>query len=338
MSNPNRAILLTAPGPAAIAVVRIVGPLVDTFLAAHFSRPSREGRCVHGELHDGDRVLDDPIVVLLLPGRGADINLHGGPWVVQSLLDLAASFGFDVAETDENALDGTSQLEREMLASLPLATTELALRTLLAQPDAWRGATRRDVPAIVQDRALWWLLHPPRVAIVGSPNVGKSTLANQLFARERSITADLPGTTRDWVGELANLDGLVVMLVDTPGVRETSDEVERAAIECASEQVRAADLVVVVLDPTQPEDGQRGFIEVHPSALIVANKVDRPSVWSAQDRATVSTVAMMGSGVDDLRRAIRERFGCEAIELSGPRWWTVRQREALTRGELPFTA
>src|SRR6185503_2714425 len=97
----------------------------------------------------------------------------------------------------------------------------------------------------------WWMLHPPRVAIVGEANVGKSTLANQLFAQERSITADLPGTTRDWVGEVANVDGLPVTLVDTPGVRETADEVEREAIARSGEQVAAADLILLVLDATR---------------------------------------------------------------------------------------
>ena len=119
----------------------------------------------------------------------------------------------------------TSELEREMLAHLPLARTELGVRVLLAQTGRLGGLRRgaaagsgRDAGReLLADRSLWWLLHPPRVAIVGAANAGKSTLANQLFAQERSITADLPGTTRDWVGEVADIDGLPVMLVDTPG-------------------------------------------------------------------------------------------------------------------------
>ena len=104
-------------------------------------------------------------------------------------------------------------LEQEVLMSLPLARTELTLRMLLAQPAAWdrliaRPPAKAETENILADRALHWLLHPPRVAIVGAANVGKSTLANQLFGQQRSITVDLPGTTRDWVGETANLDGL----------------------------------------------------------------------------------------------------------------------------------
>ena len=100
-SNPNRAYLLTPPGPAAIAVVRLVGPAVPTFLKAHFSKQPVEQRCVHGDLIDEGQVLDDPVIVLLPGGQSADVNLHGGPWVVQSVLDLARREGFDVIPNSE---------------------------------------------------------------------------------------------------------------------------------------------------------------------------------------------------------------------------------------------
>src|SRR5205814_9358437 len=138
-----------------------------------------------------------------------------------------------------------------------------ALRTLLAQPRAWKGVIddqnlgRHELERIASDKTLHYLLHPPRVAIVGAPNVGKSTLANQLFAQERSITANLPGTTRDWIGELANLDGLIVQLIDTPGVRATDDEIERRAIAASAVQVESADLVVLMLDVSRPADREQ---------------------------------------------------------------------------------
>jgi hypothetical protein len=208
--------VLTPKGVGAIAVIRLKGSRVDLFLEEHVSKQVIEGRCVHGEIRDGEMVLDDGVMV-----RGADfvdLNVHGGVWVAKSVLDLAQRAGFEVVEDALEMMDGGTILEQEVMAALPLAGTELAIKVLLAQPEAWKTST----PDLA-DRSLWWLLHPPRVAIVGVANVGKSTLANQLFAQARSITADFPGTTRDWVGEMANLDGLMVMLVDTPGLRETSD-------------------------------------------------------------------------------------------------------------------
>jgi tRNA modification GTPase len=336
----NRAILLTPPGGAAIAVVRVVGDGVARFLADHFDKPVATGRCVHGTLRDGERVLDDPVVVLAQNGRAVDLNLHGGPWVVRSVLELTRRRGFDVDPAPQvplstESVDADGDIEREVLRYLPLAPTELALRVLLAQESAWKAFDQGSIDpgeraAILNDHSLHWLLHPPRVAIIGIPNVGKSTLANRLFARERSITADLPGTTRDWVGEVANLDGLAVMLVDTPGMRETTDPIEREAIERSREVVAAADLVVLVLDPTQPRDpGQAALERADPGALRVLNKSDREGGWEV-DQPVIRTVATTGKGIDALRTAIREHFlGPAPFDVSRPRCWTERQRSHL---------
>src|ERR1700689_4305401 len=108
MSNPNtpaiaanRAVLLTAPGSAAIAVVRLLGPGVQTFLRQHFSRQIQLAQCFHGELSDGARIIDDPVVVLISP-EAADVNLHGGPWVVKSMLELARAGGFEIVKVQED--------------------------------------------------------------------------------------------------------------------------------------------------------------------------------------------------------------------------------------------
>jgi small GTP-binding protein len=309
-STVNRAILLTPPGAAAIAVVRLTGDKTTDFLQGHFSRPIAPGRAVHGKLTEGTVVIDDPLVVLLEDGCSADISLHGGPWVVRQALELAKRAGFEIVQSPGfpltgDAVDGDDEYEREMLALLPLAKTELALRCLLAQPTArrrWRP--RRG------DRSLWWLLHPPGVAIVGAPNVGKSTLANQLFARERSITADQPGTTRDWVGEIADLDGLAVFLMDTPGRRESSDAIEQAAIAASDEPIRRADLIVLVVDAMQSITEQRQWIERYPGSLVVRNKCDRTATAQPIDAARphIYTVATASQGIDALRQAIRRHF------------------------------
>jgi tRNA modification GTPase len=372
----NRAYLLTPSGPGAIAVIRLLGPLLPAFLEAHFSKSVSEGRCVHGELRDGADVLDDPVVVLLDSGRAADISVHGGPWVVRSVLALAEKEGFEVndptsasSSTDPQPLpldvvDGATLLEREVNAHLPLARTELAVRVLLHQPAAWAEVIRRATPgpaeeahlarwmqkaeaikgdlhAILEDKSLHWLLHPPRVAIIGAPNVGKSTLANRLFARERVITADMPGTTRDWVGEVANLDGLAVLLVDTPGMRATTDAIEAEAIAKSGEQIKGADLVVLVTDATRPLAGEQAeVLEAWSDALRVVNKTDTTiPAWDAGLVGGVRTVGTSGEGVDELRRAIRSRFGIVAgMDEKWPRWWTPRQKqvleEALGRVEL----
>jgi tRNA modification GTPase len=332
-ASRDTATLLTAPGAAAIAVVRIAGPGVATFLSKYFSKPTPPLRCVHGELRDErGEVLDDPVVVVAEDGAFADINLHGGPWVVASTMSFLERGGCAITEQDDH--DAAEVIEREMLAALPHAKTEAGVRMLLAQPAAWREllATpppRETIEKILADRTLERLIHPARVAIVGPPNVGKSTLANQLFAQERSITADVPGTTRDWVGEIANLDGVPVMLVDTPGVRETADDIERRAIEASREVVRGADVIVYVIDALEPH------VPATTTGIIrVLNKVDRGPVppGLAYDLATVATT---GQGIDTLRRLIRTRLGVSDLTPTKPRVWTDRQRTLLSSMGVP---
>jgi len=339
----NRALLLTPPGGAAIAVVRICGPGVEAFLATHFSKTARPNRAVHGDLFDGVHVLDDPVIVVSAGGGVADINLHGGPWVVRSVMELARRNGFSIVsggQTDDgemhslpaDSVDADSDLEREILTHLPLARTELGVRALLAQTDARAtlGGSRAEIERMRNDRSLWWLLHPPRVAIVGLPNVGKSTLANQLFAQERSITADLPGTTRDWVGEVADIDGLPVMLVDTPGLRQADDPIEAVAIARAGDQIAAADLVIVVLDASEADlAGQLNLLGQYPGAISVLNKCDRAAPAGGEWPGAIRTVATSDEGIDDLRSAITTRFGCHDLDISRPRCWTARQFENL---------
>jgi len=304
----NHVIVLTPPGSAAIAVIRITGEKTAQFLRSHFSHPVTPQKQVHGTLSDGDRVIDDPVVVLHAGGGTADLCVHGGPWVVRQVLELARADGFQSAQDLSAAVaqDGRDDIERNVLANLPLARTELAIRWLLA----WARQRRRGGAPMESDRSLWWLLHPPRVAIVGAPNVGKSTLANQLFGQERSIVADVPGTTRDWVGEVADIDGLAVFLVDTPGLRRTDDQIERAAIAGSGPVVRSADDVVLVVDGSAKLSEQRKWAEEFPHALVVRNKCDLAKTAEPIDAATphVHTIASKGYGIDAVRQAIRRRF------------------------------
>jgi tRNA modification GTPase len=332
-NNPaNVAILLTPPGAAAIAVIRLRGPDTSSFLEQCFSKPAKPGKTVHGQLRDGETVLDDPVVLLGETGEFADISLHGGAWIIRSTLDLAAKHGFTVIESTlplpVTALDDTDSIfDQEVQAHLPLTRTELGLRTLLAQPEIWREALRGKIDAaeILADHSLWWLLNPPQVAIIGEPNVGKSTLANQLFGQKRSITADVPGTTRDWVGDMANIDGLPIHLIDTPGQRETPDAIERAAIAASGEKISQSDLTILVLDATRKPEN------IGKAGLIVINKIDQSPGWDFSKVDAIRISAKTGQGIDILSRTICEFFDIGRRGADWPRWWTDRQKEHLRR-------
>jgi small GTP-binding protein len=320
-------------GGSAIAVIRLNGALVVPFLGRFFSKSAVANRCVHGELRDGDIVIDDPIVVMGADGLWADVSLHGGAWVVESALALAEREGFQIIPggafpvPDAVLSDANSMFEREVLAYLPLARTDRAVRMLLDQPSAWGRGIEGGIDArkVLEDQTLWRLLNPARIAIVGEPNVGKSTLANQLFGREISITADLPGTTRDWVGEFAAIDGAAVLLIDTPGRRDTEDGIERAAIASSSEQIAGSDLILRILDATAQPASEDG----HSRELVVINKTDQPARWDFGSLEAVEISAKTGEGIDKLRCEIHRRLGITGLSESRPRWWTDRQKAIL---------
>jgi tRNA modification GTPase len=147
------------------------------------------------------------------------------------------------------------------------------------------------------------------LAIVGRPNAGKSSLFNRLVERDRAIVTATPGTTRDTVSERIAIEGIPLELVDTAGLRETHEEIERIGIERSREALADAGLVLVVLDATQPlNDDERAVlkdVQGRP-ALIAVNKSDLPSEceFTADGIPAVRTSALTGEGIAELRREI----------------------------------
>jgi len=126
------------------------------------------------------------------------------------------------------------------------------------------------------------------VALVGKPNVGKSSLMNALLMRDRSIVTSTPGTTRDAIEECLHIDGVPMRLVDTAGWREAADEAERAGVERARAAARGAELSLLVVDSSAPPDREDAAIAaaLDPRAtVVVANKVDLGRVAEAAELA-----------------------------------------------------
>jgi tRNA modification GTPase len=327
--------VLTASGVAAIAVVRLCGDGVRAFLEKHFTGKvcarAGAGLPVHGRLMDGEREVDDPLVTWDEARGIADVGVHGGTWVVHEVLELARREGFEIVEAGtplpELAVDAEDVLEREILQYLPLARTKEAIQTLLNQKKAWaelQSTLENRKSEMLEDRSLHWLLHPPRIAIIGVPNAGKSTLANRLFGQQRSIVADLPGTTRDYVEDFANLGGLPVVLVDTPGLRVAADHIESAAIEVSRERIASADLRLLLLDPSQKRGLQEELAGWYPDAIRVSGKADMGVRWEG-----LRVSATTGEGIAELELAIRRSFHCQILPHHRPCVWTERQRRIL---------
>jgi tRNA modification GTPase len=144
------------------------------------------------------------------------------------------------------------------------------------------------------------------LAIVGRPNVGKSSLFNRLLEQDRAIVTDIPGTTRDLVSESASIGGIPVKLYDTAGIRETAEPVETLGIERSYQAMADADLTLVVLDLSQPFDPQDGALieraQQQGRHLVVGNKCDLS--WGYQMDGGLAVSALTGEGIPELRHAI----------------------------------
>jgi tRNA modification GTPase len=177
-----------------------------------------------------------------------------------------------------------------------------------------------------------------RVAIIGRPNVGKSSLLNALLGAERAIVTAAPGTTRDVVEDCVDFDGVPVVLLDTAGLRDAADEAERIGIDRAQRVAAGADVVLVVLDTAHPLASQRALLE-REAPIAVLNKIDLPCVWSDAEMAdvtraheTVRISATVPLGLETLRRAVTERAGAQWTD-NLPTLTSARQHDALVQVE-----
>jgi tRNA modification GTPase len=155
------------------------------------------------------------------------------------------------------------------------------------------------------------------LAIVGRPNVGKSSLFNRLVERERAIVTATPGTTRDLVSETVAIGGIPVKLIDTAGIRKALDEAESLGIRKSMEALADADLVLVVLDVSQGETAEDAELLRHAETrpvIVVGNKCDLGSnvQWVVDGGQKVRTSAFTGAGIPELREAILRHIGGEA--------------------------
>ena len=154
------------------------------------------------------------------------------------------------------------------------------------------------------------LTRPWSVVLTGRPNVGKSSLINRLLGYERAIVFDQPGTTRDVVTGETAFDGWPVLLADTAGLRDATEELEAAGIALARQRLATADLRVVLIDlgePPTPDDER--LLAEWPDAIVVAHKCDRPDRWLGQLVANALRVSSStGEGIDELQRRLVERL------------------------------
>jgi tRNA modification GTPase len=179
-----------------------------------------------------------------------------------------------------------------------------------------------------------------RAAIIGAPNVGKSSLLNLLLGKDRAIVSPIPGTTRDTIEETANVRGLPIVFIDTAGLRDADDTIEREGVRRSQETIDRAELVLHVLDRSQSltaADEQRLHSLASKKRIVVLNKSDLPDrlvVPKIEKTPSVTLSCVTGEGLETLKDAIRAlvwngEAGSEMLEVM----INSRHQDALRRAQ-----
>lgn len=161
--------------------------------------------------------------------------------------------------------------------------------------------------------------------ILGKPNVGKSSLLNAILRENRAIVTDIPGTTRDIIEEFINIDGIPLKIIDTAGIRETDDIVEKIGVDRAKESLENADLLIAVFDASRDltkEDMDIIELSNSKKSIIILNKTDLPSKFTKDsieklvgDREVITASIAKGIGIDVLEKNIKDMFYSGKIDI-----------------------
>jgi tRNA modification GTPase len=221
--------------------------------------------------------------------KAALLQLQGG---IKREIDSVESMLLDALSGIDAAIDYPDEAEADTAEALPASLLEAAKRVKTLLLDGVRGRVLRD---------------GLRVAIVGRPNVGKSSLMNALLGSSRAIVTAQAGTTRDVIDERTSMRGVPVRLIDTAGIRTALDEAERIGVDRARGELETADVVCVVLDASckLAEEDELLLDETKDrTRIILLNKCDLPQTIENRFDGAISISAKTGAGLGELREAI----------------------------------
>ena len=363
MEVSPRACILTPPGRGAVATIRVVDGdwLIDTAEPPIFSaangrklRDQALQRIVFGRW--GVAVTED-VVVCRIRAQLLEIHCHGGDSATHRIVADLERMGCQLELWPEHATRQAGMLEAELQDALQRAPTlrtasillrqtdgrlEREIRKLLSDIESLSPRVLESEPARVSERIQRILSHrvfgrhliqPWQVVFAGRPNVGKSSLINSLLGFTRSIVFDEPGTTRDAVSSESAFDGWPVRLIDTAGLRTTTDDLERAGMQKTHQALAMAGCRVVVLDASrEPTAQDLDLLAAWPDALVVAHKADLPGAWGEDlPPAALSVSSLKATGIDNLERAIVAHLVPEVPDMHAVLTVTDRQVTCLER-------
>ena len=314
------------------------GDLIDEAMLVFMKGPNSYTRedVVEIQCHGGTLVVSRILSLVISEGaRLADPGEFTKRAFLNGRIDLVqAEAVMDVISSRTDASLALAQHQREGLLSKRISVVKDGILYALAYVEALIDFPEEDVdvavetdvlgrvaPALAELTALIEGFDEGRVlrdgvsvVIAGKPNVGKSSLLNTLLKEKRAIVTSVPGTTRDVIEEVVNINGLPVKLLDTAGIRDSEDQVEQEGVRLSLDRIPKADLVLFVVDGSHPfgvEDAAILQAIGTKSCIVVRNKADLPAcalLPATCDAPAVAISTLTGSGVPELRDAISNAF------------------------------
>lgn len=353
---PAAVCVLTGRSMAAIASVAVAGPGAEAIVGRIFSRAvPASGRSAYGILRDGENVIDSVVVGCEGAGRYV-IHCHGNPLLAERVMRLCERLGAVSQRAEEYLLaqlkeDTESLIEAEARLEMTRAATLDGVKLLNGQISGGLAAWARrwiDCKSInlkelqnecrdilEQGLLAGRILGGVRVALVGPPNSGKSTLLNWLAGDTAALVSDAAGTTRDWVSTTCRIGPLRVEIIDTAGLDcrlAQAGAIEQAAQQAALDTAEGCDLILNVRDCTRPPSDAPALAPGS-AVLHVFSKsdllADPQRFCPACDRPYVLVSAAADLGLQPLCDAILAALHVDSICPEQPVCFTPRQREHL---------
>jgi len=272
MNVQDTIVALASPaGAGAIAVIRISGEKAIAICASVFKSVSgknlteQKTHTIHlGHIMDGERTIDEVLVSLFKGTKSytgeptVEISCHGSSYIQQEIIQLLLRSGCRAAQAGEftlrsfiNGKMDLSQAEAvaDLIASDNEASHQIAIQQMRGGFSNEIAQLRQELLNLIDSFATGNVIkNGIPVAIVGEPNVGKSTLLNALLNEERAIVSDIAGTTRDTIEDEISIGGIGFRFIDTAGIRETTDTIEGLGIKKTFQKIKQAQVVVYLFD------------------------------------------------------------------------------------------
>ena len=267
--------------------------------------------------------------------------------LIASKTDLSRKIAIEVlagklSDTVNRLSDRLAGLLAEIEASIDFPEEDLDFMKVEAQLETAR-TIQTDLTTLLETADEGRLItEGVNVAILGKPNVGKSSLLNALVGTTRAIVTDIPGTTRDTIEETVNIGGIPLKLIDTAGIRQTDDIVEQHGVERSRAVRDRAELLLLLFDASQSlNDADLELLQIARSAkaILILNKIDLPVVTAPMallahcpEKRVVETAIPEGKGLEKLKAAVSEELlGGELRVGESPIVTNARHQEALRR-------